>query len=64
MMTCCTHDSLVINLTYSEQQVFSHEGLIKKKFYDIGHRFSGSDPLGSIVLRDAPEMIAVGQVDI
>ena len=23
-MTCCTFDSSVINLTYSEQQVFSH----------------------------------------
>jgi hypothetical protein len=24
MMTCCTFDSSLINLTYSEQQVFSH----------------------------------------
>jgi hypothetical protein len=25
MMTCCTFDSSVINLIYSEQQVFSHK---------------------------------------
>ncbi len=31
MVTCCIFDSSVINLTYSEQQVFSHNICIVRK---------------------------------
>ncbi len=35
MLTCCTSDSSVINLSYSEQQVFSHT-IIRNDIY-ISH---------------------------